>query len=128
MTKKIVIVEDEPLLLKALNLTLQSKNYQTYCASSGENALPLIKNVTPDLILLDMLLPKLSGLEILDILQSNKKTQKIPVIILSNSDRKEDLKKAKSSNIVDYLVKANTDLKTIAEKVEKILKVKPSKS
>lgn len=127
MPKTIVIVEDEPLLLKALSMQLKSADYSIYTANSGESALPLIKKVMPDLLMLDLMLPKLSGLEILNILKSSEKTKKIPVIILSNSDPKSELKGSKRLDIVDYIVKANTDLKTIAEKVEKALKIKKTK-
>lgn len=119
--KKVVIVEDEPILLKALSLELLGAGYEVLGAADGEAGLALIKKEKPGLVLLDLILPKKLGFEVLKELKEDPKTKAIPVVILSNLGQDEDKKKGKELGAVDYFVKSSTDLSEVTKLVGKIL-------
>ncbi len=119
--KKIIIVEDETVLQKAMSIELLSAGYQALTASNGEAGLELIKQEKPDLVLLDLMLPKLNGFEVLAKLKADEGTKNIPVVILSNLGQDEDKKKGLALGAVDYYIKASTDLSEITKKVEALI-------
>jgi DNA-binding response OmpR family regulator len=121
---KIVIVEDEPLLLKALNIELLSAKFTAISAIDGDAAWKAIRDQKPDLVLLDLVLPKLSGFEVLRIMKENADTKNIPVIVLSNLSQKEDMLRALSLGADDFFIKSNTDLDQIVDKIKSLLKSK----
>lgn len=122
-TKKstIVVVEDEPILLKALNIELLGAGYNVLSASDGEAALDLITREKPDLVLLDLIIPKKSGFEVLEVIKANTATKRIPVVILSNLGADEDRAKGKKLGAADYFVKSSTDLSEVSKLVDKLL-------
>ncbi len=117
----VVVVEDEGILLKALNIELLNAGYTVVSASEGESALKLIKKHKPDLVLLDLIMPGVDGFEVLADLKSDKQVKEIPVIILTNLAQEEDKKKVMKLGAADYFVKSNADLEKITEKISKIL-------
>lgn len=118
MSKKIVIIEDEHDLAVALQESLSQKGFVVRTAPSGEDGLKLIKDDRPDLILLDTVLPGMSGLDVLEALKSIRDEQNIPVIMLSNIDNPEDLKKARKYDIEEYLVKTDWRLDDVISKIK----------
>jgi CheY-like chemotaxis protein len=122
VSKKIVVAEDEPILLKALNLELLSAGYEVLSATNGKAALEVIEKERPALVLLDILMPELTGFEVLEKLQANPQLKKIPVIILSNLGQEEEIKKGLALGAKDYYIKASTDLETITQKVKELVK------
>lgn len=120
--KTIAVIEDDTILLKALNVELLSSNFNVISASDGEAGLELVKKEKPDLVLLDLIMPKKTGFEVLEGLKKNKGTAKIPVIILSNLGQDEDIKKAKKLGAKDFYHKSSTNLKDLTEKINIILK------
>jgi len=90
-------------------------------AVDGEEGLRLARTEAPDLILLDMLMPKLSGLDVLRALKAGMETQAIPVLVLSNSSRDGDTREVLRLGAVGYLVKANLSLQALGEQVTRIL-------
>lgn len=88
--KKVLIVEDDPELLE-LEEGLLRKEYETVRASTGEDALASIREQKPDLILLDVLLPKMSGFEVCQTLRSDPATRGIPIVMLTGQDKAESL-------------------------------------
>jgi len=119
-SKKIVIVEDDAILLKALNLELLSNGFEVLSAINGESGLVLIKKEKPDMILLDLIMPKMGGFEVLEVLKNDKQLSKIPVIVLSNLSQKADIEKAKNLGAVDFYEKATTDLNKLVDKIKKL--------
>lgn len=91
-------------------------------ALDGEAGLKLAKTKNPDLILLDLILPKIHGFEVLKILKEDKKTKNIPVIVLTNLEGIQDVEKAIKMGATTYLVKSNYSLEEVAEKVKSALK------
>lgn len=119
--KKILFIEDEPSLQKTLGGKLKGRGYEVLCAFDGEEGVRLAGETGPDLILLDIILPKKSGFEVLQDLKSNSETEKIPVIILTNLENIEEVERALELGSTTYLVKANYSLDEVVEKVEKAL-------
>lgn len=122
MLKKIVVVEDELALLKALNIELLSHGYDVSSATDGEAGLKLIRKELPGVVLLDLVLPKKTGFAVLEQLKKDKRTKRIPVIILSNLDKPEDRARGLKLGAATYFVKANIDLGAVVSKIKTILK------
>jgi CheY-like chemotaxis protein len=114
---RILLVEDDPFLRRACEAGLRKRGYQVITAVDGEEALQRVRSDPPALILLDLLMPKLSGIEVLAELKQDEKTRDIPVIILTNSSTEIERKKTAALGAVGYLVKANLSLKELADYV-----------
>ena len=120
--KKILFVEDEPTLQKAVGEILTQEGFKVFGALDGEKGLKLIKKEMPDLILLDLILPKKDGFEVLKEIKEDEKLKDIPVIDLTNLEGMGDVEKALSLGATTYLVKANYELGDVVEKIKQILK------
>ena len=118
---KILIIEDEKALVDILEKKLLYEDYEVSIARDGEEGIKKVKEIRPDLILLDIVIPKMNGFEVLENLNKDKRFSSIPVIVISNSGYSVDLDKALELGAVDYLIKAEFDLDKIIEKIEKIL-------
>ena len=120
--KNILLVDDDPLVIRMYQNKLTKDGYIVNTASNGEEALIQIMKKKPDLILLDVMMPKMNGVETLKRLKAEEKTEMIPVIILTNlGDDPEDVEAAKKLRALDYLVKANITLKQLSERVKKAI-------
>lgn len=115
---KILIVEDEIDLAKVLEEKFQNENFEVRLAFDGATALPEAKDFNPDIVLLDILLPKKDGFMVLQEMKSDLNLKNIPVIILSNLGEDEEIKKGFSLGAVDYYVKVQHPIKEIVEKVK----------
>ena len=124
MAKKILIIEDDLVLQKALAEYLSSEGFDTKTASDGEIGLKMSLSEKPDLILLDIILPKKNGHEVLQAVKENEKTKHIPVVLLTNLDSISDVEKALELGATTYLVKADYKLEEITAKVKDILNIK----
>ena len=120
----ILIVEDEEFLQKTLQDNLVSKGYTTDTAVNGEEALEKIKKSRPDLILLDLLLPKMDGFMVLRALKTDEKTKLIPVIVLTNLGNIPEIAKALEAGATTYLVKADHTIDQVIAQVQETLKAK----
>jgi DNA-binding response OmpR family regulator len=121
MTKKILFIEDESALQKTLGDVLTQEGYKMISALNGEIGLKLAKTKKPDLILLDLILPKLHGLEVLKKLKEDEETRDIPVIVLTNIENLNEVDKAIELGATTYLVKAQYSLEEVVEKIKKAL-------
>ena len=119
--KKILFIEDEPTLQKAISRFLEQEGYQVMNALDGDLGLEIAKKEKPDLILLDIILPKKDGFEVLKGLKEDETTKDIPVIFLTNLEGDDDVEKALSLGATTYLVKANYKLEEITKKIEETL-------
>jgi len=93
MNKKILIVDDDEAILEVLSAITEMADYTVQTATSGEGALAIFKNELPDLIVLDMLLPGISGKQVCEILKKDLKTKKIPVVMISANLKDEDFRR-----------------------------------
>ena len=118
---KILVVEDESALQKTLGAVLTRNGYEVVKALDGDIGLQLAEKESPDLIILDIILPKVNGFEVLRALKSKDSTKGIPVIILTNLESMEDIEKALGEGASTYLVKSNYTLGEILQKVKQEL-------
>ncbi len=120
-TKKILIIEDDKFLRQLIVRKLTEEGYDISEAVDGEEGVKKVKEIMPDLILLDLILPGIDGFEVLSRIKSDEPTKKIPVIILSNLGQKEDVERGLNLGAVDYLIKAHFTPGEIVEKIRSVL-------
>ena len=119
--KKILFIEDEYALQKTFGEVLKQEGYEMISALDGEVGLRLAKSQKPDLILLDLILPKVHGFTVLKKLKESPETKDIPIIVLTNLERMEDVDKAIELGAKTYLVKAQYTLDEVIEKIKNTL-------
>ena len=119
MAKKILIVEDEEIMLDLLGRKLKKEGYEVFTATNGEEGIEVMKAQKPDLILLDIIMPKMGGFEVMRRMRKDPDLKDIPVIIISNSGQPVELSEAKKLGARDWLIKAEFDPQEVLEKVIK---------
>jgi DNA-binding response OmpR family regulator len=119
--RTVLVAEDDRFLRRAAESGLQRHGFIVMTASDGEEALRIARQERPDLILLDVIMPKLQGFDVLRELKQNPITSSIPVVILSNLGEEQDAKSAIELGAVDYWVKANIGPTEIGKRVEALL-------
>lgn len=124
---KILIVEDEEVLSKVLREKFENEGFKTEIATDGEMVMDMVKKTKPDLVLLDLLLPKKLGLDVLKDMKADAEVRDVRVLVLSNLDDDQDIKTALSLGAVDYFVKTQHPLKEIVEKVKEHLLIPKTK-
>jgi len=122
MANKILLVEDDPMVVRMYQRKLELEGFKVSLAFNGEEGLAALKKEKPDFILLDIMMPKMNGIEMLKMMKKDRETKDIPVVMLTNlGDKPEDVQKCKELGAEDYWVKANVSLKEVVEKIKKIL-------
>ena len=119
--KKILFIEDEVSLQETFGDVFSRQGYEMISALDGEEGLRLVKSEKLDLILLDLILPKLNGFEVLKQIKEDEETKNIPVIVLTNLEGTGDVEKALELGATTYLVKASYSLEEVLQKVKKAL-------
>lgn len=120
--KKILIIEDEKILREVLAKNLRKEGFEVLEAIDAKEAFEKLKEEKVDLILLDLILPGMSGFDFLTKIKSEKEWMEIPVIVLSNLGQDEEIERGLKLGAIDYLVKANFSLSQIVERIKEILK------
>ena len=120
--KKILIAEDNEGLLKSIASKLRSSGYQTVEAFDGEVALERLRESKPDLVLLDIVMPKYSGFDVLEVMHSDPSLSDIPVIIISNSGQEVEIDRAKKLGAKDFLIKPEFTPDEVLQKIKDNLK------
>jgi len=121
MPKKILFIEDESALQKTFDEILRQEGYEMISALDGESGVLLAKTKKPDLILLDLILPKMNGFEVLAELKKDEETKSIPIIVLTNLEGLIDINKAIELGATTYLVKSQYSLKEVLDKIKTAL-------
>jgi len=127
MAKKILFIEDEQTLQKTLGDILRKEGYEVVSALNGEIGLRLAKTDKPDLILLDLILPVVDGFEVLKHIKNDPKIREIPIIVLTNLDKMEDVERALQAGATTYLIKTDYGLAEVIEKIKKVIGEQDSK-
>ncbi len=123
--KHILIVDDDPLIARMYEHKMQIDGYEVDVAFNGEEALAAVRKHKPDIILLDVMMPKMNGAETLKILKEDKETKHIPILMLTNlGDKASDAEKAKVLGALDYLIKSEISLKELSERIKKEIEEK----
>jgi len=121
MAKKILIIEDEEIIIGLLQKKLIKEGYQVSIARDGEEGLRAVEKEKPDLVLLDIIMPKMGGFEVMEEMQKNAELKKIPVIVISNSGQPVELDRAQKLGAKDWLIKTEFDPQEVIDKVKKQL-------
>ncbi len=117
----ILIVEDDTFLADLYKTKFEMEGLKVLVAYEGEKGLALAKKNNPDIILLDLILPKLSGFEILKTLKADAKYREIPVVLLTNMSQKADVDKGLKLGADDYLIKAHFMPTEVIEKIKRLV-------
>ena len=126
--KKILLVEDEPLLGNLLRQRFEREQFQIVLARDGEEALKALRETQPDLMLLDIILPKVSGFELMEMMQNDPQIAKPPIIIISNLGQDTDITKGESLGAVQYFIKAKVSIEDIVDKVKSFFTETPGRT
>lgn len=124
---KVLLVEDDPFLSSLLKNRLQKEGLEVALAKDGEEALNSLKSGKPDLILLDLILPKKSGFEVMEEMREDPQMQfqELPIIIISNLGQPEDISRGQTLGAIEYFVKAKTSIDELVDKIKNFLKKAP---
>jgi PleD family two-component response regulator len=115
--KKVLLVEDDAFLSSLLELKLSQEGFEIQKAMDGEEAFTILDTFMPDLILLDLILPKRNGFEYLELLRKDPRFSKIPVIITSNLGQDTDVERGKTFGVIEYIIKNKLSIDELIGKV-----------
>ena len=116
-----MVVEDDKFLSSLLKARLEKDGFGTVQAFDGEEAINLLRQAKPDLILLDLIMPKVSGFEVLHTISLSPQLNKIPVVVLSNLGQDDDIQKARSLGAAEYFVKVRVSIDNLVGKINTML-------
>jgi len=122
--KKILIVEDDNFVAEVYFAKLSEMGYEPILAQNGEEGLVALKKNKIEMILLDILMPVMSGMEMLEEIKKNKEWENIPVILLTNVGEKESIQKVRDMGVKNYLIKSHFTPAEVVEKIESVFKNK----
>lgn len=121
--KRILIVEDDLHISKVYEIQLAREGFFTILARDGEEALKLFEKENPDIVILDLMIPKKDGFEVLEEIRKNSKYSKIPILILSNLGQKTDESRALKLGATEYLVKIDHPIQEVVNKIKSYLEI-----
>ena len=119
----VLLVEDDTFLANIYKTKFEMEKFKVSVATDGESGLEATKKKHPDIVLLDILLPKMDGFAVLEGLKKDPQVKDIPVILLTNLGQKDDVEKGLEMGAVDYLIKAHFKPSETVDKVKKVLKL-----
>lgn len=117
--KKILLIEDEEIMVDLLQKKLTQEGYNVSVARNGEEGLKIARKIKPDLVLLDIIMPKIGGFEVMEEMVKDEDLNKIPIIIISNSGQPVELDRAQKLGAKDWLIKTEFDPREVLDKVVK---------
>ena len=118
--KKILIVDDEPNIIMSLEYALKTQGYHVFIARDGQEAIDLLQTEIPDLVILDIMMPKVDGYETLTFIKQNSRLQHTKAVFLSAKNKESDISKGLELGADDYLTKPFS-LKKLIERVNDLL-------
>lgn len=121
MMKKILIAEDDKFIANAYRVKLTKEGFDIQIASDGEEVFEMLKTFEPDIIILDLMMPKKDGFAVLQELRSNQQWENVPILIASNLGQKEDIDKGIKLGATDYIIKSDLSLADLIAKIKKHL-------
>lgn len=117
--KKVLLVEDEELIITLLQRKLEKEGYKVSVARDGIEGMEKMREAEPDLVLLDIVMPRMGGFEVIEEMRKDKELRIIPIIVISNSGQPVELDRAKRLGARDWLIKTEFDPKEVLNKVKK---------
>lgn len=119
--KKILVVDDDPVFPLTLSDSLPEEKYDVTICTDGESGLEKLRELKPDLVLLDMLMPKMTGPQVLKEVRKDESLKHIPIVIISNLDGMDEIGGSVALGASGYFIKSESNLDTIVEAVEKVI-------
>lgn len=119
--KRILLVEDDDALASVYEVRLKAEGFLVTRVANGEDALAAAVNYRPDLVLLDVMMPKVSGFDVLDILRNTPETANLKIIMLTALSQESDKQRAKALGVDDYLVKSQVVISDVIERIKQHL-------
>jgi PleD family two-component response regulator len=116
----VLAIEDDKFILSAYKTAFENEGFEVHLAQSAKDALKQLKAITPNIIILDLLMPEDDGFSVLTKLQKNKRWSQIPVLIASNLDDEKYIEKAKALGVGEYVVKSNISLVDLINRIKEI--------
>jgi DNA-binding response OmpR family regulator len=118
---KIALVEDDPFLSSMYSTKFGLEGFEVVSASDGEKGVELIRQELPDIVLLDVLMPKMNGFDVLKLIKQDETTKDIPVILLTNLNQSDEVEQGMDLGAVDYLIKAHFMPSEVVDKIKAAL-------
>jgi len=120
---KVLLIEDDPMVVRMYARKFKLAGYDVRLGFNGFEGMKALKKDRPDIVLLDIMMPRMSGLDMLKMVKSEPQYKDLPVVVLTNlGDRAEDVEKCKQMGAEDYWVKANMKLDEVVERINEIVK------
>ena len=119
--KKILIAEDDTFLASAYKLKFSKSDFEVKIASDGQEAIDILQEFTPDMILLDLIMPKMDGFAVLDVVKKSEKWKNIPIIVTTNLGQQEDIDKAIRLGANDYVIKSDISIDGLVLKINGLI-------
>ena len=120
-SRTILLAEDDKFLRRAMEVALTKRGFRVLLAADGQQALDILETERPDLMLLDLLMPRKTGIEVLQELRKNPATADLLVLILSNSSKELEIHEATNLGVSGYWIKANLSLQELSDRIEAVL-------
>jgi CheY-like chemotaxis protein len=117
----IFIVEDDPFILRVYERKLTNEGFEVLLATNGAEAFERIKSASPDLILLDLVMPLKDGFELIAELKNSKELQSTPIVVLTNLRQKKDIERVKALGVSEYLVKSDNSIQGVVSRIKEVL-------
>lgn len=118
---KVLIIEDDPLMLRMYQKIFSFDGYEVETATDGEMGIEKVRSVKPTIVLLDVMMPKMNGLQVLEKIKADPETKSIPVIMLTNLAGQQDVDKALTMGAVKYIIKSEYEPKQVSDMVKEII-------
>jgi CheY-like chemotaxis protein len=118
---KVLIAEDDKFISSAYRVKLSKAGYDLKLVQDGKEAIKALEDFSPDLIILDLIMPNMDGFAVLKEIKNSEELKDIPVLVSSNLGQKEDVERAEKLGASDYIVKSDLSMDTVVEKVKKLI-------
>jgi DNA-binding response OmpR family regulator len=123
---KILFIEDDPLINKIYSTRLKTDGHEVFTAENGEEGLKIAMDNNPDIVILDVMMPRVDGFEVLEKLREDERFKLKPIIMYSNLNNEEEIKRAKQMGVTEFVIKANLSPTQMVEKIKQYINVAPS--
>lgn len=126
---KILFIEDDPLINKIYSTRLKADGHEVYTSENGEEGIKLAEEVLPDVVVLDVMMPRVDGFAVLEKLRANEKLKLKPILMYSNLNNEEEIKRAMQMGVTEFLIKANLSPTQMVNKIKQYIEnIMPSAS
>jgi DNA-binding response OmpR family regulator len=123
---KILFIEDDPLINKIYSTRLKADGHEVFTAENGEEGLKIAMDNNPDIVILDVMMPRVDGFEVLEKLRDDDRFKLKPIIMYSNLNNEEEIKRAKQMGVTEFVIKANLSPTQMVEKIKQYINIPPA--